>query len=265
LWYYLPSILVMTHVYTICLHQELKNGFFLSIFMFFLLLFSPAPWEEGAKKFKIKIPDAIKEKRALEALKENKSKQGTKKRKADMSPPNTKSGKNFFDKKGKKAKLEEVEEEEEKEEEDEKAVEEAVVEEEEEEEEQVYEIESDLLEVIKADTKNKKLWKECIDHKAETKFDWLEKIEEEFACRTCYEVLFRPITTVCGHNNCKSCLRRAFKANKEQAEMDGKDSKQECSACRTDLGADFSLDDNLNQECATALLKLFPGYNADRK
>ena len=75
---------------------------------------------------------------------------------------------------------------------------------------------------------------------------------EDFECKLCYNLLFQPITTVCGHTFCRECLERCL------------DHRAECPCCRTPL--DQYLKGNhkmaVTEELEKILVKYFPGdYN----
>ena len=76
----------------------------------------------------------------------------------------------------------------------------------------VYEITSGLLALAKADEKNKEKWDEIIAFKAR-KDKWVEKVQEQFDCFACYEVLFKPVTLACSHSACLSCLKKCVQAD----------------------------------------------------
>lgn len=46
---------------------------------------------------------------------------------------------------------------------------------------------------------------------------------EDFECKLCYNLLFQPVTTICGHTFCQECLERCL------------DHRVECPCCRTVL------------------------------
>ena len=71
----------------------------------------------------------------------------------------------------------------------------------------IYEITPGLLALAKADEKNKEKWDEIIAFKAR-KDKWVEKVQEQFDCFACYEVLFKPVTLACSHSACLSCLKK---------------------------------------------------------
>lgn len=115
-----------------------------------------------------------------------------------------------------------------------------------------YLVEQEIKEAALLDTKNAKKWQECFIHESETKLEWIQKVEEVFGCVVCSDLLFMPITTECGHNLCKACLKRSIKAE-----------VYSCPYCRDDLGDHESLE--VNRACSNALLIIFPGYDAARK
>ncbi|CAE1277588.1 UHRF1 [Acanthosepion pharaonis] len=105
--------------------------------------------------------------------------------------------------------------------------------------------------LIKEDTVNKKLWNDVMASAKEGSKVFLNKVEEMFMCVCCQELVFKPITTECHHNVCKSCLQRSFRAE-----------IYTCPSCRAELGKDYSM--SSNQILSDILCKLFPGYEAGR-
>ncbi|KAF8774763.1 E3 ubiquitin-protein ligase UHRF1 like protein [Argiope bruennichi] len=114
-----------------------------------------------------------------------------------------------------------------------------------------YSVPSEVEKHIKDDKPNKKLWKECLEIVNEGPQQFLKKVEEIFSCICCQEVVFNPVTTVCYHNVCKSCLDRSFKAEVFS-----------CPMCRHDL--EKTCINQVNKNLQKALLSLFPGYDAGR-
>lgn len=104
--------------------------------------------------------------------------------------------------------------------------------------------------LIQEDTANKKLWDEAMEHLKEGP-NFLSKLEQTFMCVCCQELAFQPITTVCSHNVCKTCLNRSFRAQ-----------VYTCPACRHDLGKDYAM--SQNQKLQTLLDQFFPGYSKGR-
>uniref|UniRef100_A0A8C5DTP0 E3 ubiquitin-protein ligase UHRF n=1 Tax=Gouania willdenowi TaxID=441366 RepID=A0A8C5DTP0_GOUWI len=104
--------------------------------------------------------------------------------------------------------------------------------------------------LIKEDTGNKKLWDEAMESLKEGP-NFLRKMEQIFMCVCCQELAFQPITTVCAHNVCKSCLQRSFRAQ-----------VYTCPACRHDLGKDYSM--SQNKALQMLLDQFFPGYSKGR-
>ncbi|GFR27408.1 e3 ubiquitin-protein ligase UHRF1 [Trichonephila clavata] len=115
----------------------------------------------------------------------------------------------------------------------------------------LYKIPSETEKHIQSDTLNKKLWDECLEVVVEGSQQFLKKVEDVFACICCQDVVFNPVTTICSHNICKSCLERSFKANVFN-----------CPMCRQEL--DKTCINERNKHLQDALLALFPGYDAGR-
>ncbi|XP_073438122.1 E3 ubiquitin-protein ligase UHRF1-like [Dendrobates tinctorius] len=113
-----------------------------------------------------------------------------------------------------------------------------------------YQLTPEQKELIKKDELNAKLWNEAMSYLKEgPKF--ISKVEETFLCICCQEVVYKPITTECLHNICKSCLDRSFKA-----------SVYSCPACRHDLGKNYDM--LVNKPLQSVLGQLFPGYESGR-
>ncbi|XP_011603223.1 E3 ubiquitin-protein ligase UHRF2 isoform X1 [Takifugu rubripes] len=104
--------------------------------------------------------------------------------------------------------------------------------------------------LIREDTANKKLWDEALDSLKEGP-NFLRKMEQTFMCVCCQELAFQPITTICTHNVCKTCLQRSFRAK-----------VYTCPACRHDLGKDYIMTQNTTLQ--KLLDQFFPGYSKGR-
>ncbi|CAG9812763.1 unnamed protein product [Phaedon cochleariae] len=194
----------------------------------------PAPWEEGGKESDVIYPDGYleaeeakeaKEAREAEEQKKNKentpstsgtSNRGSKRKKQDLSKPLADFFKNTPKK---KPKLEQ------------------------------YELPDDVKSLIEKDTVNDKDWSECKETLKDGKKAFLDKVGDIFKCIFCLEVVFEPVTTECGHNFCKACLKRAFTADCHQ-----------CPCCRKDLGKGLEINEKLSE----TMKLLFPGYEATR-
>lgn len=116
--------------------------------------------------------------------------------------------------------------------------------------EETFQLSEQQKQLIQADTTNKKLWDEAMEHLKEGP-NFLRKLEQTFLCLCCQELAFQPITTVCSHNVCKACLQRSFRAQ-----------VYTCPACRHDLGKDFAM--SQNQALQALLDQFFPGYSKGR-
>ncbi|XP_066998169.2 E3 ubiquitin-protein ligase UHRF1 [Anabrus simplex] len=114
-----------------------------------------------------------------------------------------------------------------------------------------YELDSGIRDLIQNDVSNNKLWNTCKDSLSNGKQKFLSIVSETFMCICCQELVLEPVTTGCGHNFCRPCLKRAFKAE-----------VYTCPYCRCELGEKFQME--INRCLADVLLKLFPGYNAGR-
>ncbi|KAG5834578.1 E3 ubiquitin-protein ligase UHRF2-like isoform X1 [Anguilla anguilla] len=104
--------------------------------------------------------------------------------------------------------------------------------------------------LILEDDLNRKLWDEALGFLKEGP-NFLRKVEQIFMCVCCQELAFQPVTTVCLHNVCKTCLQRSFRAE-----------VYTCPACRHDLGKDYVM--VLNKTLQVLLDQFFPGYSKGR-
>ncbi|KAM4532366.1 E3 ubiquitin-protein ligase UHRF2 isoform 1-T1 [Fundulus diaphanus] len=116
--------------------------------------------------------------------------------------------------------------------------------------EETFQLTEQQQQLIQDDTANKKLWDEAIEHLKEGP-NFLRKLEQIFMCVCCQELAFQPITTICSHNVCKTCLQRSFRA-----------AVYTCPACRHDLGKDYVM--NQNKKLQILLDQFFPGYSKGR-
>nr|QVX32599.1 UHRF1/2 [Platynereis dumerilii] len=114
-----------------------------------------------------------------------------------------------------------------------------------------YKVPTESADLIKKDDKNRKLWDEAMEATCEGAQKFLAKVEELFACICCQDIVFKPVTTDCAHNICKSCLSRSFKAE-----------VYSCPTCRAELGENYKMPINTTLE--KVLLKMFPGYENGR-
>ncbi|XP_068678317.1 LON peptidase N-terminal domain and RING finger protein 1-like [Montipora foliosa] len=77
---------------------------------------------------------------------------------------------------------------------------------------------------------------------------------EDFECKLCYNLLFQPVTTICGHTFCRECLERSL------------DHRDDCPCCRTKL--DLYLSGKLKMEVThvlqLVLTKHFPCDYSER-
>ncbi|XP_014852070.1 PREDICTED: E3 ubiquitin-protein ligase UHRF2 [Poecilia mexicana] len=116
--------------------------------------------------------------------------------------------------------------------------------------EETFQLTEQQQQLIQDDAANKKLWDEAMEHIKEGP-NFLRKLEQIFMCVCCQELAFQPITTVCSHNVCKTCLQRSFRA-----------AVYTCPACRHDLGKDYVM--NQNKKLQILLDQFFPGYSKGR-
>uniref|UniRef100_A0A671YBZ3 E3 ubiquitin-protein ligase UHRF n=1 Tax=Sparus aurata TaxID=8175 RepID=A0A671YBZ3_SPAAU len=115
---------------------------------------------------------------------------------------------------------------------------------------ETFQLSEQQQQLIREDTANKKLWDEAMGNLKEGP-NFLRKMEQIFMCVCCQELAFQPITTVCSHNVCKTCLQRSFRAQ-----------VYTCPACRHDLGKDYMMTQNVTLQML--LDQFFPGYSKGR-
>ncbi|XP_041754973.2 E3 ubiquitin-protein ligase UHRF2-like isoform X2 [Coregonus clupeaformis] len=116
--------------------------------------------------------------------------------------------------------------------------------------EEAFKLTEQQQSLIKEDQPNKKNWDEAMQHLKDGP-NFLRKVEQTFMCVCCQELAYQPITTVCAHNVCKTCLQRSFRAE-----------VYTCPACRHDLGKDYVM--VLNKTLQLLLDQFFPGYSKGR-
>ncbi|XP_035463320.1 E3 ubiquitin-protein ligase UHRF2-like [Scophthalmus maximus] len=116
--------------------------------------------------------------------------------------------------------------------------------------EETFQLSEQQQQLIREDTANKKLWDEAMENLKEGP-NFLRKMEQIFMCVCCQELAFQPVTTVCSHNVCKTCLQRSFRAQ-----------VYSCPACRHDLGKDYAM--TQNKMLQMLLDQFFPGYSKGR-
>ncbi|XP_013414439.1 E3 ubiquitin-protein ligase UHRF1 [Lingula anatina] len=199
-----------------------KSGFIVWRYLFRRDDPTPAPWTKAGKKrieelgLTIQYPqgylESQREKEQQNAEAENKKGKGKRKREESESPKSTP------EKKQKVA---------------------------------AYKFDPEVANLVKEDVENKKLWKEAKEHAKEGVQKFLAKVEELFLCICCQEIAYKPVTTKCHHNVCKSCLSRSFKAE-----------VYSCPMCRTELGKEYSM--AVNKTLSKILNALFPGYENGR-
>lgn len=71
-----------------------------------------------------------------------------------------------------------------------------------------------------------------------------------FECVCCLGVLYKPVTTPCGHNMCLKCLQKSFAAENYC-----------CFICRYFLGKSYDM--KINETLSSALQLIFPGYKGE--
>ena len=75
-----------------------------------------------------------------------------------------------------------------------------------------YKISSDLVEAMKRDKKNSKLWEEIRSQEFKTRKELVDEVEKSFECVVCMGVVTAPVTLQCLHNFCQSCIKRGVKS-----------------------------------------------------
>lgn len=77
--------------------------------------------------------------------------------------------------------------------------------------------------------------------------------KEDLECKICYDVLYHPVTTVCGHSFCRDCLLRAL------------DYKAECPCCRRTLNCEVQRNTEITRVVKEIVQNLCPEEYAERK
>eukprot|EP00088_Acartia_fossae_P020781 TRINITY_DN2230_c0_g1_i1.p1 TRINITY_DN2230_c0_g1~~TRINITY_DN2230_c0_g1_i1.p1 ORF type:complete len:698 (+),score=216.45 TRINITY_DN2230_c0_g1_i1:39-2132(+) len=111
----------------------------------------------------------------------------------------------------------------------------------------VYKMADEWLELMKGDTRNKKMWDQVLEKELYSRTELLDLVKTVLTCQICFELPSLQVTTDCGHNYCQECLKMSFKSE-----------EYKCPYCRTDLGKDLDTN-NINKELQAVLNKLFPG------
>jgi len=70
--------------------------------------------------------------------------------------------------------------------------------------------------------------------------------EGDFNCPLCLRLLLQPVTTLCGHTFCRSCIERNL------------DHRPECPMCKTSLQADGTSNWGVNEFVEQSIKRLFP-------
>ncbi|PFX19342.1 LON peptidase N-terminal domain and RING finger protein 3-like [Stylophora pistillata] len=76
---------------------------------------------------------------------------------------------------------------------------------------------------------------------------------EDLECKVCYNILYQPVTTTCGHTFCRTCLHR------------GLDYRSECPYCRRALNCGVERNIKINVIIKETVEKLFPDEYAERE
>jgi len=110
----------------------------------------------------------------------------------------------------------------------------------------LYAMAEEWSNLIKADTRNKKMWEQVLEKEVYSRNEFLDEVREVLTCQICFELPNQQVTTECGHNMCGDCLKMSFK-----------NEVYTCPTCRADLGKDFDTD-NVNRDLEAVMNKLFP-------
>ena len=77
--------------------------------------------------------------------------------------------------------------------------------------------------------------------------------KEDLECKICYDVLYQPVSTACGHTFCRKCLLRAL------------DYKPECPCCRRALNCEVQRNTEITRAVKEIVENLCPAEYAERK
>ena len=77
--------------------------------------------------------------------------------------------------------------------------------------------------------------------------------EEDMDCKVCYNVLFQPVTTFCGHTFCRECLLRCL------------DHRSVCPCCRQELNCSVEISRKVTTEVEEIAKQLFRSEYAQRE
>ena len=108
-----------------------------------------------------------------------------------------------------------------------------------------YKISSDLVEAMKRDKKNSKLWEEIRSQEFKTRKELVDEVEKSFECVVCMGVVTAPVTTQCLHNFCQSCITRGVKSV-----------GAECPCCRAVIDQKLEV----NQPLRNVMNLILPGH-----
>lgn len=76
---------------------------------------------------------------------------------------------------------------------------------------------------------------------------------EDLECKVCYNILYEPVTTTCGHTFCRTCLQR------------GLDYRSECPCCRRALNCGVERNTKVNVIIKETVKKFFADEYAERE
>ncbi|CAB3376985.1 Hypothetical predicted protein [Cloeon dipterum] len=110
-----------------------------------------------------------------------------------------------------------------------------------------YRLPPTIVALAKEDTSNKRNWDSLQPALEQGYPDFIRALVETFACCICQETAKDPVTTICGHNVCLSCMKKWLK----------KSSKASCPCCLASVEGEV----DVNQLLDKALKLLLPGYN----
>jgi E3 ubiquitin-protein ligase UHRF1 len=112
----------------------------------------------------------------------------------------------------------------------------------------------EVVNAIKSDTLNAKIWQDILLKPTATKLEFTDLVESFFQCPICQCLIGHPVTTSCGHNLCLECLQRLLRCSQEE------DESAKCPHCRSDLG---DVENKVNAKLKAALRMIFPAYEQD--
>ena len=80
-----------------------------------------------------------------------------------------------------------------------------------------------------------------------------QEISEEFQCAICWQLMYKPVTTPCGHTFCKECLESALAH------------RRECTLCKTKIFQQSYANLQVNFMVQSMIEKKYPHIIAKRE